>query len=113
MYHDRLKRIGWIIASVFLLMYTLFQGRFFITGPVLNLEEPASISQASSTIIVIGRVSHAVLVTVNGYPMDIDVEGNLHYPLVIPDGYSILTVTARDRYGRTKTETRELFLRTP
>lgn len=110
MQHARIKLIASIVISITFAAYVLFQARFFIIGPTLTLLEPTTTRYATSTLTVRGSVTHAVEITVNDFPIDTDRAGNFAYELVIPDGYSILTVTARDRYGRTKSIARELFL---
>lgn len=110
MHQARIKLIGTIIVSIVFATYVLFQARFFIIGPTLTLTEPTQSHHATSSIALRGSVTHATEITVNGLPIDTDRDGNFSYELVIPDGYSILTVTARDRYGRTKSIARELFL---
>ncbi len=110
MYYFHLKIITGAILACLFIGYVGYQGRFFLVGPTLTLTEPLATHQASRAIMVRGSVSHTVLITVNGYPIDTDLAGNFSYSLVLPLGYSILTVSARDRYGRERTETRTLFL---
>lgn len=110
MHHARIKLGITIIVSITFAVYVLFQARFFIVGPTLTILEPTTTRYATSTLMVRGSVTHAVEIAVNDFPIDTDRAGNFSYELVIPEGYSILTVTARDRYGRTKSIARELFL---
>ncbi|OGG61268.1 hypothetical protein A3C87_01580 [Candidatus Kaiserbacteria bacterium RIFCSPHIGHO2_02_FULL_49_34] len=110
MYHTYLKLFFSSILAILFIVYVGYQGRFFIIGPTLTVTEPSVVTQTSRSILVQGSVTHATLITVNGYPIDTDLAGNFSYPLVLPDGYSILTISARDRYGRERTETRSLFL---
>jgi hypothetical protein len=110
MHHARIKLGITIVIGIAFAMYVLFQARFFIVGPTLTILEPTTTHYATSTLLVRGSVTHAVEITVNDFPIDTDRAGNFSYELVIPEGYSILTVTARDRYGRTKSIARELFL---
>ena len=110
MYYTHLKIVIGIVLACAFVVYVGYQGRFFLVGPTLTLREPSVPLQESRAITVRGTVAHAVLITVNGYPINTDLDGNFAYSLVLPDGYSILTVSARDRYGRERTETRSLFL---
>ena len=85
-----------------LLFYITFQARHIITGPVITLiEEPASVT-SSSIITLRGTTENIISLTLNGRTIYTNDAGYFKETLVLPLGYSILTLTAADRYGRVR-----------
>lgn len=100
----------WVVSIALLLSYGFFQARFFIMGPQLTLESPAPHSvTASTTVTVRGSAENIVDITLNGLPIDTDTHGVFTYDVPIPLGYSILTLSAHDRFGREARVMREII----
>ncbi len=92
-----------IIAIILGLLgsYVLFQARHIITGPVITLSEEPTPIQEGGTVTLTGRAINIVSLSLNGRTIYTDDLGNFTEMLVLPPGYTIMTLTARDRYGRT------------
>lgn len=82
-----------------------------IVGPSLTIDSPIDYASYPSGIVTIsGAASHANEITVNGAPVLHDESGSFATILTFPRGGSILTLTAADRFGRTVTATRNIFV---
>ncbi len=103
-------RYALIVVLVLLVGYGAMEARPIVLGPTLTLINPQSGGLATSTITVSGRVSRAVALSVNGAPVLPNEDGTWSDVLTLPTGSGILTVTATDRFGRSITKTRTVFV---
>src|SRR3989344_6827068 len=82
-----------------------------VAGPGLSVASPADNASFPGGIVSIeGRATRAALLTLNGGPPLHDQTGDFSSTLTFPRGGSILTFVATDRFGRTVTETRNIFV---
>jgi hypothetical protein len=63
----------------------------------------------SKVVHVKGKVDNAIFVSLNGREIFIDQKGNFNEALALPDGYSIITLAAKDGNGTSKKNTIEVF----
>ncbi len=102
-----LKFIFLAILSVFIIGYVLFQARNLIGGPVIQLvNEPQSI-QTNQMVLLEGETRNIVSLTLNGREIHTDEAGVFSERLVLESGYTIMTLRAADRYGRTESLQRQ------
>lgn len=95
-----------------LVAYVIFQARFLIQGPEINLvNEPTSIEN-SRTVTLSGYARNIAKITLNDRPIFTDTSGYFSEALVLENGYTIATITATDRYGR-ETRVVRTFVFTP
>jgi hypothetical protein len=95
--------IKWVLlaASITLLgWYGLFQARYLITGPTLTLDETVVGSYTEPVARLTGTAQHVTSLTLNDRPIFVDEEGAFDERLVLEQGYTIMTLKAYDRYGR-------------
>jgi len=94
-----------------ILGYALFQSRALIAGPELTIHPPVGhIASSSDRLVRInGHVNHVSFVTLNNREVEVGSDGDFHEKLLLPDGYTIIEMTAKDRFGRTITKTLELL----
>lgn len=107
--------LKYVFVSLFLgllLAYTVFQARVFIAGPQIMLDTELSTIQSSQIITLSGTAKNITEISVNGRPIHTDETGNFQEPVVLENGYTIVSIQARDRYGRTVELLRE-FVYTP
>ncbi len=93
----------YLFISLFVLigLYALFQARFIILGPSLSVYTPINgATLASPVVMVSGKATNIVFISLNDRPIFVDKEGNWSEKLIAPTGLSIMTVRARDRFGR-------------
>lgn len=89
--------------------YIHFQARYFIEGPRVALESPTSVQQNSRIISITGSADNITEITLNGRKIYTDEDGNFLEPLVLENGYTIMTIVAKDRFGRLTTLSKEFF----
>ncbi|MFA6515178.1 MAG: hypothetical protein WCT42_02855 [Candidatus Paceibacterota bacterium] len=107
------KNMKWwlgIISCVALFSFILFfsyEKMFFL---VKGVEIKATITQKddSSLAVVEGIASKATHITLNGREIFIDKEGNFSESIAILPGFSIVTLDARDKFGKTAIKKFEL-----
>jgi hypothetical protein len=110
--------VRWFFAVAIvalLLFYIAFQARHLIEGPVITLlDEPGTV-QEGRVVTFSGKTENIVNLTLNGRPIFTDNAGNFSETVVLEDGHSIMTLKARDRYGRETQIERQLVhvTRTP
>ena len=88
------------------MVYILWQARYLIAGPQITLEaEPARIGN-ERIITLSGTAENISSISLNGRQIFTDTHGRFAEALVLENGYTIATIAATDRYGRTTTVTR-------
>lgn len=109
----QLVRYGLTVAVVLLLVgYALFQARLLIIGPVITLiEEPTPI-QHERVVELSGKASNIVTINLNGRQIYTDKNGYFKEAIILENGYTVVTLTGKDRYGRTVSLSRS-FVYTP
>jgi hypothetical protein len=82
-----------------------------IAGPTLSITSPANDASFPAGIVPIsGQAKRAALLVLDGMPLLHDQNGDFSSTLTFPEGGSILTFSVTDRFGRTLTETRSIFV---
>ena len=99
------------VACIFI-GYAIFQARFLLTGPVLTFENIPETVQTQRVVILEGLAENIVFITLNGRQIYTDKNGYFKEALVLENGYTIATLQAHDRYGRSRSYTQE-FVYTP
>jgi len=107
-----LKLAAASIALVFLILYALFQARFLIVGPQIVLSyEPGSI-QNERQIYLEGTTYNISRLWLNDRQIYTDAQGSFKEALILENGYTVSTLRAEDRYGRS-TDLSRSFMYTP
>ena len=90
---------GLLIAVV--VGYGLFEARRIIQGPVITILTPINGSATSTNALSItGRAENISFLTIEDKPAYTDGAGNFAVTLSPPPGLAVITVAARDRFGR-------------
>jgi hypothetical protein len=103
----------YIIGSILLVLagYGLIEAWPLIAGPALFIISPTDNATFTNGIVSVkGMVKRTAAIRLNGAPILHDQNGNFESTLTFPRGGSILTFTVTDRFGRTVTETRSIFV---
>lgn len=102
-----------LLAAALLLLsgYGLVEAWPLIQGPSLSLESPADQSSFPGGIVAVrGQASRIAMLTLDGASLPHDIDGTFSSELTFPQGTSILTFVATDRFGRRITETRSVYV---
>jgi len=105
--------IGGIITilSVAVCGYVLFQARFIIIGPTIALAvTPPSITN-ERVVTLQGHAANITRLWLNDRTIYTDQTGYFNEALVLENGYTIATLKAEDRYGRTTQLSREFVFK--
>jgi len=101
--------IGAVLAS--LAIYGSIEVWPLLVGPSLSLASPADHASFPEGIVVVeGKAVRAAELTLNGDTLLHDQNGNFSSTLTFPHGGSILTFRVTDRFGRTVTDVRSIFV---
>jgi len=103
----------YLIGAVLLVLigYGLIEAWPLIKGPTLSIVSPIQNAPYPSGIVSVrGRADRAATVMLDGAPLLHDQNGDFSSTLSFPHGGSILTFVATDRFGRTVTATRSIFV---
>lgn len=105
----KLRRIGIVLFVLAIASYGIFQARDLLEGPAIYLENPKDGTVLNESFIAItGRAENISEITLNDRHIFVDETGHFAEQLLLPEGYTIMTLEARDRFGRTTTETLRL-----
>lgn len=114
--HTPLAHIfGWFvfgILGVVFALYVGYQARFLIAGPTVSLIDPPPAILHERTVIISGVASNITEISINGRPIVTDQAGYFQEPIVLENGYTIVSIAAKDRYGR-ETTTRLSYMYVP
>ncbi len=91
------------IGAALLLLYLLFQARFLISGPQIVLIEEVRGLTNERQVFLTGTAHNIARLWLNDRPIYTDPQGNFKEALVLENGYTVSTLRAEDRYGRTTT----------
>lgn len=84
-----------------ILAYVQFQARNIILGPTISLSNDPSVVQHERTVTLEGMARNIVKLTLNGKEIHTNERGEFSHLLVLENGYTIMTLRAEDRFGRT------------
>lgn len=105
--HHRHFSLGTVIYALLLLCliggivsYVLFQARHIIEGPLITLDAEPTHMQSGTTVTLVGTAENITTLSLNGRTIFTDDQGHFEETVVLPVGYTVVTLTAQDRYGR-------------
>lgn len=98
-----------IIFALALAGYALYQTKSLREGPQLLITTPLNGSLATTSLLVIsGTAKNISWITLNGRQIYVDEAGNFREQLLLSYGYNIITLSAKDKFGRTVSKKLEL-----
>lgn len=80
--------------------YVLWQGRHLLLGPELSITDAPQAVESDRIVFINGRAENATALYLNGRPIVTDQEGVFSEGIVLENGYSVVSLDAQDRYGR-------------
>ena len=92
-----------VIAIIFigLGIYAYIQSREYLRGPVIVVQEPPNGSLSTTTrVFLLGTARNVAFMTLNGKQIFTDDRGRFRESLLLQEGYNIITVAAKDRFGK-------------
>lgn len=95
-----LSRIGVFIVGVLIVGYGIFEAHNLLLGPQITLAAPEYAVATHALVSVEGTAANTSWLALSGRPIHTDEQGNFSEKLLVPVGYSILKLEAKDRFGR-------------
>ncbi|OHA20488.1 MAG: hypothetical protein A2849_00630 [Candidatus Taylorbacteria bacterium RIFCSPHIGHO2_01_FULL_51_15] len=107
------KLIAGISIAVVILtslgIYAYLQSREYLRGPVLTISEPLNGATSTTSLVTLrGTSKNISFLTLNGRQIFTDEQGRFEESLLLEEGYSIMTLEAKDRFGHTEIKRLEL-----
>ena len=105
----KLKQTALVIGIFFLilLLYVLFQYRYAIINPPLNISYPKdNMTLSAQTIVVSGTTNPDSTVYVNNNPVAVSENGNFKKEIDVVPGENKIIIKSVNRFGRTTALTR-------
>jgi hypothetical protein len=104
-------RVCTAFILLLVLLYGIREALPLILGPRIELTSPKNGESFYNGFITIsGTAVHTQSVRLDGGPLLTDQHGNFTTTLTLPHGGAILTISATDRFGRTVSEERTVFV---
>lgn len=99
-----IKRILVLILLLGIASLIIYETRFVTHGPRIDIQSPVDGSSFTEPLITLtGTVSNVATMTINGNRALPRTDGDFSYPLALPEGYSLVTIRAQDRFGKETT----------
>ncbi len=102
-----LRGLGVVGLIAILVVYVHFQARSFIQGPAIFLEGDYSPVQHERRLTLHGNAENIVKLRLNGKEIHTDKNGVFKEEVLLENGYTIMSFTAEDRFGRMTSIVRE------
>jgi len=101
-----------IILFILLIAYSLYQARFLILGPQVWITNPQDGQTVENPIVIMeGRAKNIAWISLNDRQIFTDEGGKWGEKLIVSSGTSIMTVKARDRFGRETKKSVQIVLK--
>ena len=106
-------KIGAILIFVLIFtVYGLYKARGFLAGPKIKINEPENGQVFQNSLISVnGKAENVALIYLNGRQIFTDENGLFKESLLLAKGYGIITIEAKDKFGRIIKKTREVALK--
>ena len=97
-----------VLLALLIVSFIVFQARFLIMGPQITITDAPNGPQNERQIHMKGNAHNIARLWLNDRPIYTDAKGDFDEALVLENGYTIATLRAEDRYGRSTALSREL-----
>ena len=101
---DNVKRIRsffFIVLSILLVCYVAFQSKNLIQGPIITITEPQNGETLTYNVVTVeGSARNISYIYLNDRQIFVDTLGNFRETVIAPLGYSIIKISAKDKFGR-------------
>ncbi len=95
---------------LFIVGYSLFEFRWVIQGPIIEIESPISGEGFDNSLIEIkGKIKNVSFLSLNDYQITVDPSGVFKEKLLLSPGYNIMKLEIKDRFGRTEVQFLEVL----
>lgn len=94
-----------VLVAALLASYAYYESRGYLHGPQLTITAPADGFSTSEEILVVeGDAKNITTITLNDRPIFVDETGHFKEDVLLTKGYTVVSVSVTDRYGRINTQ---------
>ena len=105
-----LRTVTTTLIILLVVGYALFQARNLIQGPVITILSPENGSTVTESLVEVRGIARNIIgIKFNDRDIVMDEDGHCSEQLLLAPGYTIMSILARDRFGRTTSKSLELF----
>lgn len=106
-----LVRVWVAIGAIALVVgYGAFRAKSLVEGPDIGIESPFNGATSTESLITVkGYAKNISFLTLNGNKIFTDESGVFTEKVLLSYGYNIMTLEAKDRFGRTAQKTLQLI----
>ncbi len=109
---NHLRLILIILFFFFVAGYSYFRLKDVSQGVKISIESLKNgITLNDPRINIVGQARHAITLSINDDPVPVDQKGNFSQALLLPPGYTVITVRAEDKFGKTDEKVYEVVYR--
>ncbi len=103
------KKILWIVSLIILFViiigYGIWKGQDLIFGIKLEISGiQNNVTVKNSVLELSGIAYHAVSININGRTVSVEENGEWHDTISLLRGYNIISISAKDKFGREKSK---------
>lgn len=104
----------WIKASIPAVLFIVIAILVFtnMRGIIRGVQISAKIDSTQSTTSISeisGNAKNATYLSLNGREINLDKNGTFNEKIALPDGYSVVTIEAKDVFGKSAIKTMEMY----
>ncbi len=88
--------------------FVVFQARYLLIGPQITVVEAPEGPQSERQVFISGTAYNISHLWLNDRQIYTDPQGNFKEAIVLENGYTVVTLRAEDRYGRSSEITRDI-----
>lgn len=90
-----------LIVGLLIVGYAFNRSYSLIEGPVINVASPLRGETVTEAVIAVaGTARNIARLTLNGRSISVNDKGEFSEPLIVPEGYTVMTITAEDKFGK-------------
>jgi hypothetical protein len=105
----KLKKWLFISFVIVFFIYFIFRIFNFLSGPIIKIYSPINGQRVDSdTFIVEGNVKNVKNIFLNGREIAIDEDGDFKEILIAKPPYTVIVISAYDKYGKSKEKILEI-----
>lgn len=102
---------GILVVVVGIGLYSVYEFRHVIRGPVIEIESPENGSTLSENVVTIRGVTENIsFLSMNDHEIFIDTEGRFTETRALAQGYNVIKFYGKDRHGTEENKNLELFI---
>lgn len=106
-------KISISIITALLVVYIVTRFGHLITGPRIKIDSVPKDALTTSVVTLSGTIKGGRLFWINGAQIPIEKNGRFETQLVVPPGYTIITLEAEDELGSRRTKVVPIYYLPP